>query len=175
MERVVIGRVRGAHGVRGEVKIETFDPVSRSIKNGMTLWVGAGESARAMKVSGVRSAHDHLLVRFDGIDDRNAAHAMLGRDVVVERSALPKLPVDEFYLSDVVGFTARTLAGEVVGIVEGVVDSPTPQPILVVRGADGGPRAGRELLVPCVEGIVVEVRAASRELVIDPPDGLLDL
>lgn len=169
-DRFTIGRVRGAHGIRGEVKVETFDPSSDAIRKGTSVWLGAEEAPR--RVLGVRVHGPAVLVFLEGVATRNDAEALIGRELSMERTALPALEEGEFYLADVEGFAVRTVAGEEVGTVEGTLGG-SAQEILRVRGT--GPRDGKSLLIPAVEGLLVEVLADERVVVIDPPEGLLDL
>lgn len=171
MPKVLIGKIRAAHGIRGELKVETYDRGSTSLKKGKPLFLEGEEAPRT--VTGVRPQRDWQLVTLERCDSRNDAEALVGREVFLERDALPKLGPGEFYVSDATGFAVVTREGVTIGTLEG--SNEAAQTLLVVRGAEGTPQAGKEILVPCVEGIVLEIRAATREVVIDPPEGLLEL
>jgi 16S rRNA processing protein RimM len=166
MARVMIGKIRAPHGILGELKVETFDRGSTSLKKGAVVFL-EGESA-PRTVKSVRPQRDWHLVMLEGVSSRNDSEKLTGRELSMDRDALPKLPKGEFYIADVVGFSAVTPAGDAIGIVEGAAEGA--QILLVIKSP-----AGKEILVPCVEGIVVEVRPAAREILIDPPEGLLDL
>lgn len=171
-DRVAIGRIRGAHGIRGEVKVETFDPRSGSLRTGKKVWLGDETEPRT--ITGARPHGPGMLVTFEGVTTRTEAEALLNRELLMERVALPKLKKDEYYLADIEGFTVETKEGEIVGTIEGNV-AGSPQEILIVRGAEGGSRAGKEMLIPAVEGILLSVDLAAKRVVVDPPEGLLDL
>jgi 16S rRNA processing protein RimM len=171
MPRVTIGKIRAAHGIAGEMKIETYDIESVSMKPGKSLWLESETSPR--KITRVRVQRTWRIVALDGVVTRNDAEALIGREVAMDRVALPKLAKGEFYVSDVIGFAVVTVAGEEVGEVTG--SSEGAQTLLVIAGKAGTPREGKELLVPCIEGIVVEIDDAAKRVRIDPPEGLLDL
>jgi 16S rRNA processing protein RimM len=166
MARVSIGRIRAAHGILGELKVETWDRSSTSLVKGAELFLEGQEKPR--EVLSVRPQRDWQLVRLSGINSRNDAESVQGIEVSMEREALPELTDGEFYVADVVGFAAVTPAGKRFGEIEGATEGG--QTLLVIRG-----EGGKQILVPCVEGILVEVRREAKEVVIDPPEGLLDL
>ena len=120
----------------------------------------------------VDRAHWHsgrLLVSFRGIGDRNAAEALRGTLLHVERAddATPE-DDDEYYDSTLTGCAVVLVDGTVVGVVDEVVHLPA-QDLLAVRTPDD-----RDVLVPFVAAIVPSVDVSERRIVIDPPPGLLD-
>jgi 16S rRNA processing protein RimM len=119
-------------------------------------------------VAAVRWHSGELLVRFEGVRDRDAAGELRGTWLIVDSSTLaPSDDPDEFHDSELVGLTVRTVDGTEVGVVEDVLHSG--QDLLAVRAGT------REILVPFVKAIVTDVDVASGVLVIDPPPGLIDL
>ncbi len=171
---LVVGRVVKAHGVGGEVVIDvrTDDPLGR-FAPGTRLRARARDASETVFV--VESMREHggrLLVRLGGIDGRDAADALRGSLFVVDSAELPPIEdPDEFYDHQLEGLTVRTLAGREVGTVAEVLHTAAGE-ILAVRPTDGD---GPEVLVPFVSAIVTSVSLADGVVVIDPPDGLLDL
>lgn len=166
--RVVVGRIGRPHGIAGEVTVEvrTDEPDERFAPGSVLL---VDPPARDLVVSSVRWHSGRLLVRFDGVADRNAAEALRGTLVHVERAEdeVPDEP-DDYYDSSLIGCHAVLDDGTAVGDVEDVLHLPA-QDLLVVRRPDGA-----EVLVPFVAAIVPEVDLEGRRIVLDPPDGLLD-
>ena len=110
-----------------------------------------------------------LLVRFEGVNDRDAAGDLRGTWLTVDSAAIPPpADPDEFHDADLVGLSVRTLDGTPVGTVDDVLHPG--QDVLVIKSPDG-----REIMVPFVKVMVPEVDVAAGYLVIDPPEGLLDL
>jgi 16S rRNA processing protein RimM len=119
-------------------------------------------------VVAVRWHSGELLVRFEGVRDRDAAGELRGTWLIVDSSTLaPSDDPDEFHDYELVGLTVRTIDGTEIGVVEDVLHSG--QDLLAVRAGS------REILVPFVKAIVTDVDVASGVLVIDPPPGLIDL
>lgn len=116
-ERVCLGVIIGAHGIRGEVKIRSFTDNAKSLDKYGPLEDKSGSRKFVLKVSGF--AKDDLRAKITGVDDRNAAEALKGTELYVEREALPELPVEEFYHADLIGLDAKEAsAGRKIGKVE---------------------------------------------------------
>lgn len=165
--RVVVGRIGRPHGIRGEVTVEprTDEPDVR-FAAGAELFVDGPVGSLV-----VERAHWHsgrLLISFVGVDDRNAAEALRGLLLSIDRdvNASPEDP-DEFYDDALVGCRVELLTGEFVGVVGEVAHLPSQDLLIVVT------EAGGEVLVPFVSQIVPTVDIAARRIVIDPPPGLL--
>jgi 16S rRNA processing protein RimM len=168
---LVVGRVVKAHGITGEIVVEirTDDP---------DLRFAPGSSLRAKPKTGpesryiVESVREHggrLLVRLDGIADRNAAESLRGTVFLVDTADLPPIEdPDEFYDHQLEGLQVVTTAGAAVGTVAEVLHTAAGE-LLSVRAEQG------EVLVPFVGAIVTSVSLADQTIVIDPPEGLLEL
>ena len=165
--RVVVGRIGRPHGIRGEVTVEPrTDEVEDRFAPGEALLAdGPG-------VLTVARSHWHsgrLLVAFDGIDDRNAAEALRGILLEVERDpAEQPTDPDEFYDSALEGCSVVGDDGRSIGIVTAVVHLPG-QDLLDVLVDD------RSVLVPFGEAFVPSIDLVQRRITVTPPPGLLDL
>jgi 16S rRNA processing protein RimM len=169
---LVVGRVVKAHGVTGEVVVEirTDDPDIR-FAPGSSLRgrPSRGGPERRYVVESAREHSGRLLVRLDGVDDRNAADALRGIIFLVDSEELPPIEdPDEYYDHQLEGLQVVTIAGTPVGSVAEVLHTAAGE-LLSVRTEEG------EVLVPFVSAIVTSVSLADRTIEIDPPEGLLEL
>ena len=170
--QVTVGRIGRPHGVRGDVVVgvRTDEPELRFARGSRldTDPVGVGP----LTVAGFRWHSGDLLVRFEGISDRTAAAELGGTWLMVDSAALGALDdPDEFRDGDLVGLSVRTVDGTAVGTVTDVLHHG--QDILVIDPAAAG--RAEQILIPFVKAIVPEVDIAGGVLVIDPPEGLLNL
>lgn len=172
---LVVGRVVKAHGIGGEVVVEvrTDDPAARFAPgNALRAKKSRGGAAvRNYVVAGAREHGARLLVRLDGVDDRNAADALRGCVFVVDSDDLP--PIDEadtYYDHQLEGLKIRTTAGQDIGVIVEVLHTAGGELLAVKRSDDGD-----ELLVPFVSAIVTSVSLEQGTVEIDPPEGLLNL
>jgi 16S rRNA processing protein RimM len=169
---LTVGRVVKAHGVAGEIVVEvrTDDPESRFAPGTVLRAKGSDHGERTYVVDAVRPHGPRLLLRLDGVADRNAADALRGCLFVIDSSDLP--PIDEpdtYYDHQLEGLSVRTTTGRQIGTVAEVLHTAGGE-LLAVKQTDAG-----ELLVPFVSAIVTSVSLESRIVEIDPPEGLLEL
>jgi len=168
-DMVVVGRVARAHGNRGEVIVnpETDFPDIR-FRTGSELQVRRGDAIDTLKVAGVRSHQGRPVVVFEGVSTMDAAEALAGAELRIDAEAMRPLAAGEFYRHELVGCRVETTDGRKLGDVRRVEEGSGVDR-LVVSGARG------EILVPLARDICVTIDAASRRIVIAPPDGLLEL
>jgi 16S rRNA processing protein RimM len=167
--RLVVGRVGRAHGIRGDVAVDvrTDEPEMR-FAPGARLETDPPDRG-PLTVAETREHSGRLLVRFAGVADRTAAEALSGVLLVADSSSSsPLADPEEFWDHDLLGLTAVTPGGERIGEVADVLHPPGGD-LLVVR------RGEAEVLVPFVAAIVPAVDVAAGQLVVDPPEGLLEL
>ena len=168
---LVVGRVVKAHGITGEVVVDvhTDDPEIRFARGTSLRARSKGGAERRFTVDSSRPHGGRLLVRLDGVADRNGADALRGTLFLVDSSDLPPIEdPDEFYDHQLEGLKVRTTAGVDVGTVAEVLHTAAGE-LLSVRSGD------REVLVPFVGAIVTSVSLADQVIEIDPPEGLLEL
>jgi 16S rRNA processing protein RimM len=170
---LVVGRIAKAHGITGElvVDVRTDDPDARFVVgNRLRLKNSRTGLDRETVISAVRPHAGRLLIRLEGISDRDNAEALRGGLFVVDSAELPAIEdPDEFYDHQLEGLAVRTVDGQSVGTVAEVLHTPGGE-LLSVRAESGG-----EVLVPFVSEIVTAVSLADGLVHIDPPEGLLDL
>jgi 16S rRNA processing protein RimM len=171
---LVVGHVSRAHGTRGEVYVSPLtDHPENVFAPGVVLRVaGEGEEpdpeVAPLRIESVRPFRDGVLLAFDAVPDRNAAERLQHRYLVVPFAELPALESGELFYHQLLGMRVRTVDGREVGEVQEVYELQ-PAHMLEVRGPGG------TLLIPLTERIVRDVNAEEGWMVIDPPEGLLDL
>jgi 16S rRNA processing protein RimM len=161
--RILLGRIAGAHGVRGELRIRSFTAEPASIAAYGPLVDKGGTREFRLALRG-RVRGDELIAHIEGVADRNAAEALRGTELYVDRDRLPPV-VDtaEYYEADLVGLAVVDRAGNPLGTVVTVADFGAG-PVLEIRRPDGG-----ELLLPFSDAAVPTVDLAGGRLVAVPP------
>ena len=119
-----------------------------------------------LRVVGVRDVGGDVLLRLDGVADRDAADALRGKELFVVGAARAPLPEGRYYVDDLVGLAAVDRTGRALGRVEEVLDLPAHD-VLRLSTPHG------EGLVPMVKAMVLEIDLAGGRVVLDPPAGLL--
>ena len=139
--RILVGRIHGAFGVRGEVKLESFTESETSIF-GYQPWTLRDPRGNERPLAGVhgRAGAKGLVARIPGVDDREAAEALRGTELWVERSALPPPKPGEYYWVDLEGLRVVNAEGVDFGTVSHLFSTGVND-VLVVRGE-------RERMIP---------------------------
>lgn len=155
-DRVVLGRIAGPFGVRGWVKVVSFTDPPEQILD-YPRW-RAGEGLELRHAEGRRHGKG-LVVRLEGIEDRDAALALAKPELWVERRELPALEEGEHYRADLVGLEVVNLQGECLGRVDHFLDLPA-NPVMVVVGE-------RERWLPVGTGQLLRVDLEHGRITVD--------
>jgi 16S rRNA processing protein RimM len=164
-----VGRIARAHGIRGQVIVnpETDFPEQR-FRPGSMLFAKRAESVESLTVTTVRFQNGRPVIGLEGVETMNDAEALAGLELRVPLEDLAPLPPGTFYHHDLVGCQVVTGRGEEVGTVKGV-EGTVGGSRLVVDGARG------EILIPLATEICRTIDVPGKRIVIEPPEGLLDL
>ena len=164
----LVGRIARAHGIRGQVIVnpETDFPDER-FQPGAELFIERGGTVEALTVTTARFHRARPVIGIAGVETMNEAATLAGQELRVPLDRLTALPAGTFYRHDLIGCRVETADGRAVGIVRDVEGTLTGSR-LVVDGDRG------EVLIPLVSAICTAVDAASKRIVIDPPDGLIE-
>ena len=164
-----LGKIAKLHGFKGEVSLlldvtnpenySSLDAVYIDINNNLTPFF---IDSIQLKNKGFAA------VKFEGVNDENAAKAIVRKDVYLPAEILPELEGIQFYDHEVEGFTVIDEEKGNIGIVEQVIDLKV-NPLLQIMNDD------KEILVPLLEGLVKKVDRKKKELHIAAPEGLIDL
>lgn len=133
-ETVCLGRIVGAHGVRGIVRIKSHTANPDDLTAYGALSDEAGTRRFAVTITG--HVKGLVLARLDGVDDRDAAEALRGTDLHVPRAALPPTEDEEYYHADLVGLRAESPDGAALGRVSAIHDHGAG-PFVEIEPPDG--------------------------------------
>ncbi|MGH8519438.1 MAG: ribosome maturation factor RimM [Panacagrimonas sp.] len=167
--RLTLGRVAGVYGIKGWVKLQSFTRPVENLLEYRDVWIDRGGNATGgfeAKLTEGRIHGGTLVARLTGpdgqvIEDRDIAAGLIGSEIRVDRSRLPKAEEGEFYWFDLVGLVVRNVEGVVLGKVDSVTSNGA-QDVLVVQ--DGQ----TERLIPFVQGpIIRSVSLDAQEIVAD--------
>jgi 16S rRNA processing protein RimM len=144
---VVLGRVSGLFGVKGWVKVYSYTEPRDSILQFRRWFLLAHPDRRVLQVAEGRKHGKSIVVRFEGIDDRDAAAELLDAEIGVPRETLPETAPDEYYWTDLEGMQVVNIDGRLLGRVAYLLATGAND-VLVVQGDE-------EILVPFVAGSVI--------------------
>jgi 16S rRNA processing protein RimM len=161
-QRVCVGRIGAAHGVRGEVKLKSFTADPAAIARYGALETEDG--ARSIRIEALRLTKDFFVARLAGVKDRDAAERLRNLELYVPRSRLPPTEDDEFYHADLIGLAAVTCDGTTVGTVVAFHNFGAGD-LLELRPTEGS----ATVLLPFNATTVPTVDIAGGRIVVDPP------
>ncbi|WP_030168268.1 ribosome maturation factor RimM [Streptomyces sp. NRRL S-813] len=167
--QLVVARIGRAHGIKGEVTVEvrTDEPELRLAPGAVLATDPASAGPLTIETGRVHSGR--LLLRFEGVGDRNAAEALRNTLLIaeVDPDELPE-EEDEYYDHQLIDLDVVTEDGETVGRISEISHLPT-QDLFIVERPDG-----TEVMIPFVAEIVTEIDLEEQRAVIAPPPGLID-
>jgi 16S rRNA processing protein RimM len=168
-ELLVVGRVERPHGVAGEVSVSIRTDFPQRFTAGATLLWLKGAERQWLRVVSARPHAGRMLLVFENVSDAAGARALSAGDLCVAASEAHPPPPGFFYEHEILDWKCEDLSGRRLGEVAGLERSPG-SPLLSIRTP-----SGKIALVPFVHGIVVSVDRDTRRIVLDPPEGLMEL
>ena len=164
-QHILIGKITGLFGIAGWVKVHSYTRPWQNIITYPAWRVVVSEDASGALLEPVlESARRHLggsIAKFEGVDDRNAAAALLGCSLTIEEAQLASLPHDEYYWFQLLGLGVVNTEGEVLGVVKRLLETGAND-VLVVEGEGGS------YLIPYVDGDYVKaVNLEKRQMKVD--------
>ena len=165
-DRIRVARIGAAHGIRGEVKLWSFTEDPMAVAQYGPLETEDG--ARHFEIEAARPAKDFLVARLKGVGDRDAAASLCNLDLFVPRDRLPAIEeADTFYFADLIGLSAVTMDGAVLGTVSAMHNFGAGDLIEIAPAAGGEP-----LLLPFTEIVVPKIDMAARQITVVPPQAI---
>ena len=156
-----MGRVVAPYGVFGWLKIvpdtEEFD----GLLDYKTWWLGKDDDWNELTVKEAKTHNDVLVVKLQGIDDRDAAFACKGKQIAVPRALLPKLETEEYYWSDLIGLSVKNQQGVDFGVVTDVFATGAND-VVVAKSEDG-----IERLIPYIASVIIDVSLDTKTMLVD--------
>jgi 16S rRNA processing protein RimM len=162
-DRICVGQIGGAHGIRGEVKLKSFTADPMAIKDYAPL--ESEDGATRLVIEALRPAKGHLVARLHGIADRTAAERLTHLKLFVPRGCLPAPAAGEFYHVDLIGLRAMTVDGDEIGTVLAVHDFGAGS-IIELRLV----RSGASVMLPFTQASVPDIDIAGGRIVVVPQD-----
>lgn len=168
---LIIGKLIGAHGVRGEMKIFPItDDVRRFSSISECMLLSPNEKLlRTVHVTGRRFTSDTVIVSVEEITDRDEAQKLSGLFIAVKRADAAPLPEGRYFISDMIGCKVSDSERGLLGVLSDVLQTGAND-VLVVK------RPGKlDLMIPYLKNVVTEVDIASKQISVVLPDGLFEI
>ena len=174
-EWLVVGLITSCHGINGQVKVKSLsDFEERFLKPGLRWLQKENEPPSKIELtSGYKQpGKEVFIIKFEGINNRNHAERLRKYKILVKSNNLPKLKKEEYHLLELVNLQVKTLENDKLKIIGKVLNLENEQNNLLVIELF---KNQKKVLVPFVKEIVPTVDIKNKFLIINPPNGLLEL
>lgn len=166
---LLVGIVRRPHGLEGELSVEPFTDVPERFATGVRVEWRKGDDAKILTVRSSRSHGERLLIAFEGFAGVDSARSLSGGELTVGDEDAAAAPEGWYMSHQIEGWRCEDVSGRFAGTVRLLETTPAGALLSIETPS------GKEALVPFVHPIVVLVDEAQRRVVIDPPEGLLEV
>ena len=164
-DKLCVGVITGAHGIRGNVRVKSFTADPAQLAAYGVLTDERGKATYRMTVTG--QAKGQLIAKIEGIADRDAAEALKGTDLYIDRAMLPEAEDGEFYHADLLGLEVQLADGKVHGTVKAVHDFGSGDLLEITL------TSGKTEMLPFTSEVVPTVDLADGRIVVELPDEVI--
>ncbi|MBL4725996.1 MAG: ribosome maturation factor RimM [Rhizobiaceae bacterium] len=168
---VLMATIGAPHGVKGEVRVKSFTDDPLALGDYGALFDKDGNK---FTISNSRPAKNVIVVRFKEVATREAAEALNGCELFIERDALPKVDDDdEFYLSDLIGMKAQDSDGNIIGMVRDVPNFGAEDLLEITPVNAEGRSSGQTYYLPFTKKVVPKIDIKLGVVTILPPEEVI--
>ena len=164
MEKILMGKIVNVVGLKGEVKVYSYTDRNERFEELESIWLENKE----YNIQNVRYQNKVVILKLEGINDRNQAEAQRNKKVYILEEDLQELPEDTYYVRDLIGMEVMTET-EKLGDITDVIQN-SAQDLYEVKTSEG-----KKIYIPVVKEFVLNVDMEARTVKVKLPEGLLDL
>jgi 16S rRNA processing protein RimM len=159
---LAVGKLRRPHGVKGEMLMEVLTDFPQRLWRNKTVYLG--ERHDPIVINTIRPQDRALLLSFEGIEDCDTVGKLRNLIVYVKNKDLPKLPEGEYYYHELIDLTVLDENGQRLGVLTEILETGAND-VYVVQ-----PPEGDEILLPVIDGVILNVDLERREMRVHPPE-----
>ena len=169
MEKIKIAKIVNVSGIKGEVKLYHYSDYKERFEELDQIIVEKKGKSQTFKIEKVRYQGDMVILKLEGISDRNTAETFRDSDVYITEADLRELPEDTYYLRDLIGMKVidEGAYGEI-GVLKDVIQN-TAQDVYVVATPNG-----KEILIPAVKDFIRSINTDDRVITTSLIPGFID-
>ncbi len=162
-----VGVITSVHGVKGEVKVfPTTDDPDR-FYDLETVFLDNGKEKKEFKVKGVKFFKGMAILKFEGLDDRDSAMLLKGRDILVDRENAVELEEGEYFICDLIGFDVVTDEGAKLGVLKDIMQTGANDVYIVSTPENN------EILLPAIDECLLDINTEKEQITVHVMKGLI--
>ena len=165
MEKIKLGQIVTAVGIKGEVKVYPYTDIPQRFEEIDSLMI----ESKPSRICGVRYMKNMVILRLEGVDDRNGAEALRGKNLYIDRKDMWEMPEDTYLVKDLLGISVIDGNGTPIGTLVDVIQN-SAQDLYEIRREDG-----KTFLLPAVMEFIQKVDLNKRIMVVKLIEGLVEL
>ena len=164
---VLIGKIVGAHGIKGTNKICSYAESLTVFKPGRSILIRSDRDREtSYEINWVKPHTGTPLLSLKGVADRHQAEAMIGGELFIQKSELPELDEDTYYWFELIGIEVYAAEEQFLGRIESIVETGSNDVYDVKNGE-------KEVLIPALESVVLNVDLEHNIMQVQLPEGLI--
>jgi 16S rRNA processing protein RimM len=168
MDRVTIGQITRVRGIKGEIVVVPLTDDPQRFRKLRKVIISEKESIKGFQVEGEREFKGKVFFKLKQVENSEEAKKLVGGFIEIERDQLVELPEGRYFIFDIIGLQVVTTKGEKIGKVKEVIALPAND-LYLVEGDK------RQYDIPALKKVVKRIDLEKKEMIIEPPEGLLDL
>ncbi len=162
---VPVGKIVRAHGIKGSIKVYPYGDTFQFSKKGDRFFVSS--PPQELTLERIQPQKRCWILTFKEIRDRNTAEKLVGKEITLPENHLPKLDSNEYYYYQLIGMEVKTREGEYIGVIKNIIETGAND-VYVVEYEE------REVLIPALEDVVINVDLENNIMTVDLPEGLME-
>lgn len=156
-----VGKISGVFGIKGWVKVFSFTGYREDILQYSPWILKKNATTKSVEVIAGQLQNQLVVAQLKGIDDRNAAEALMGWEIFIEKSQLPSAKENEYYWSDLVGLQVENTEGVILGVIDSLLETGSND-VIIVQGEE------RQHAIPFLQPqVVLDVDLVTRKMRVD--------
>lgn len=161
-----IGKIVNTHGVRGEIKVVPWTDDPLFFDDLEWVYVKNGAALDKKNIEFVKYQKNNVILKLKGIETVNDAERLKNRILVTDREVIGPLPQDTYFICDLIGLEVKTEDDEMLGTIDDVMSTGSND-VYIVKD-----KMNRELLIPALKEVVLEVNLNDEYVIVKLPEGL---
>lgn len=159
---LAVGFLRRPHGIKGEILMDVLTDFPERLRSGKTVYVG--DNHEPVRIASIRGHNVEKIIRFSGVETPEEAGKFRNKNLFVKATSLPELPEGEYYHHQLIGMEVLDESGQTLGKLDSILETGAND-VYVVKTPEG-----KELLLPAVEEVVLEVNPQQNQMRVRPPE-----
>ena len=165
-ELLVIGKIFGVHGLKGTLKVYSYaESLSVFKPDDFIVVRNSKNQDKILEIKWVKPHTRNILLSFKEVDSLEMAEALVGSELFIKKTALPKLEDGIYYWSDIIGLCVYTIDKKFIGCIESIIHTGSND-VYVVKDNDN------EILIPALESVVKKINIKQKTMEVELPEGL---